>query len=258
MENKTAIEFKNVSKVYKLYKNDKQRFRAIFNRRIKPKLKKATDDVSFTIREGESVALFGRNGAGKSTLLKMITGVTYPTSGEITVNGRVSALLELTAGFDPEFTGRENIFFRGQLLGIDEKEVKAMEDEIIEFADLGDYIDQPVRTYSSGMKARLGFAINANIKPEILIVDEALSVGDKEFRQKCNKKINEIVDTGATFLFVTHSTNVARNFCKRGIVLKMGRIIFDGEINEAIDFYEDFLQKARNARMAKESKKVLG
>lgn len=258
MENKTAIEFKNVSKVYKLYKNDKQRFRAIFNRRIKPKLKKATDDVSFTIREGESVALFGRNGAGKSTLLKMITGVTYPTSGEITVNGRVSALLELTAGFDPEFTGRENIFFRGQLLGIDEKEVKAMEDEIIEFADLGDYIDQPVRTYSSGMKARLGFAINANIKPEILIVDEALSVGDKEFRQKCNKKINEIVDTGATFLFVTHSTNVARNFCKRGIVLKMGRIIFVGEINEAIDFYEDFLQKARNARMAKESKKVLG
>lgn len=258
MENKTAIEFKNVSKVYKLYKNDKQRFRAIFNRRIKPKLKRATDNVSFTIKEGESVALFGRNGAGKSTLLKMITGVTYPTQGEIIVNGRVSALLELTAGFDPEFTGRENIFLRGQLLGIDEKEVKAMEEEIIEFADLGDYIDQPIRTYSSGMKARLGFAINANIKPEILIVDEALSVGDKEFRQKCNKKINEIVGTGATFLFVTHSTNVAKNFCKRGIVLKMGRIIFDGEINDAIDFYEDFLQQARNARLAKESNKVLG
>jgi len=258
MENKTAIEFKNVSKVYKLYKNDKQRFRAIFNRRIKPKLKRATDNVSFTIKEGESVALFGRNGAGKSTLLKMITGVTYPTQGEIIVNGRVSALLELTAGFDPEFTGRENIFLRGQLLGIDEKEVKAMEEEIIEFADLGDYIDQPIRTYSSGMKARLGFAINANIKPEILIVDEALSVGDKEFRQKCNKKINEIVGTGATFLFVTHSTNVAKNFCKRGIVLKMGRIIFDGEINDAINFYEDFLQQARNARLAKESNKVLG
>lgn len=143
MEKKTAIEFKNVSKVYKLYKNDKQRFRAIFNRRIKPKLKKATDNVSFTIKEGESVALFGRNGAGKSTILKMITGVAYPSSGEITVNGRVSALLELTAGFDPEFTGRENIYFRGQLLGIDEKEVKAMEEEIIDFADLGDYIDQP-------------------------------------------------------------------------------------------------------------------
>ncbi len=242
MEKKTAIEFKNVSKVYKLYKNDKQRFRAIFNKRIKPKLKKATDNVSFTIKEGES----------------MITGVAYPSSGEITVNGRVSALLELTAGFDPEFTGRENIYFRGQLLGIDEKEVKAMEEEIIDFADLGDYIDQPVRTYSSGMKSRLGFAINANIKPEILIVDEALSVGDKEFRQKCNKKINEIVDTGATFLFVTHSTGVARNFCKRGIVLKMGRIIFDGDIDDAIGFYEDFLQKARETRMSKESQKVLG
>ena len=258
MEKKTAIEFKNVSKVYKLYKNDKQRFRAIFNKRIKPKLKKATDNVSFTIKEGESVALFGRNGAGKSTILKMITGVAYPSSGEITVNGRVSALLELTAGFDPEFTGRENIYFRGQLLGIDEKEVKAMEEEIIDFADLGDYIDQPVRTYSSGMKSRLGFAINANIKPEILIVDEALSVGDKEFRQKCNRKINEIVDTGATFLFVTHSTGVARNFCKRGIVLKMGRIIFDGDIDDAIAFYEDFLQKAREARMSRESQKVLG
>ena len=258
MENKTAISFKNVSKVYKLYKNDKQRFRAVFNKRIKPTLKKATDDVTFTIEKGESVALFGRNGAGKSTLLKMITGVTYPTKGTIKVSGRVSALLELTAGFDPEFTGRENIYFRGQLLGIPQEEIKALEPEIVEFADLEDYIDQPVRTYSSGMKSRLGFAINANIKPEILIVDEALSVGDKDFRQKCNQKINEIVESGATFLFVTHSTNVAKNFCKRGIVLRKGKITFDGEIDEAIAFYEDYLQKAREARLAKESKKVLG
>ena len=258
MDHKTAIEFKHVSKIYKLYKNDKQRFRAIFSRRIQPKLKKATNDVSFTVKEGESVALFGRNGAGKSTLLKMITGVTYPTEGEIKVNGRVSALLELTAGFDPEFTGRENIFFRGQLLGIPMEEMKAMEEEIVEFAELDDYIDQPVRTYSSGMKARLGFAINANIKPEILIVDEALSVGDKDFRQKCNQKINEIVDSGVTFLFVTHSTNVARNFCKRGIVLRMGKIVFDGEIDDAIAFYEDFLRQVRQARLAKGSQKVLG
>lgn len=258
MDNNTAIEFKNVSKVYKLYKNDKQRFRSIFSRRIKPKLKKATDNVSLTIEKGESVALFGRNGAGKSTILKMITGVTYPTSGEILVNGRVSALLELTAGFDPEFTGRENIYLRGQLMGISESEIRALEEEIIDFAELDDYIDQPVRTYSSGMKARLGFAINANIKPEILIVDEALSVGDKEFRLKCNQKINEIVDSGATFLFVTHSTNVAKNFCKRGIVLRMGRVTFDGEINDAIEFYEDFLQKARAERLAKGTNKVLG
>ncbi|MGN0658328.1 MAG: ABC transporter ATP-binding protein [Emergencia sp.] len=256
---KTAIQFKHVTKKYKLYKNDKQRFKAIFSKKIKPKIKKAIDDVSFTIERGETVALFGRNGAGKSTILKMITGVTYPTSGEIIVDGRVSALLELTAGFDPEFTGRENIFFRGQLLGIDEAEIKALENDIIEFADLGDYIDQPVRTYSSGMKARLGFAINANIKPEILIVDEALSVGDKEFRLKCNRKINQIVADGeATFLFVTHSTKVAKNFCKRGIVLKQGKMLFDGDIQDAIDFYEDLLEKEQEAKKLKGSKKVLG
>lgn len=258
MDTKTAISFNHVSKIYKLYKNDKQRFRAIFNKRIKPTLKKAGDDLTFTIEKGESVALFGKNGAGKSTLLKMITGVIYPTSGEIEVNGRVSALLELTAGFDPEFTGRENIFFRGQLLGIPREEIEALEQEIIDFADLGEYIDQPVRTYSSGMKARLGFAINANIKPEILIVDEALSVGDKEFRQKCNQKINEIVDSGVTFLFVTHSTNVAKNFCKRGIVMRLGKITFDGEIGEAIEFYEDYLQKLKEKRIKKGSSKILG
>ena len=234
----TAITFKHVTKTYKLYKNDKQRFRAIFSRRIKPKLKNAVNDVSFSIEKGEAVALFGRNGAGKSTLLKMITGVAYPNEGDIAVNGRVSALLELTAGFDPEFTGRENIYFRGQLMGINEQEIKELEKEIIDFADLGDYIDQPVRTYSSGMKAKLGFSINANVRPEILIVDEALSVGDKDFRLKCNRKIKEIVASGVTFLFVTHSTDVARDFCKRGIVLKFGQVVFDGEIHEAIKFYE--------------------
>lgn len=256
---KSAIEFRNVTKVYKLYKNDKQRFRAIFSKRVKPKIKKAINDVSFNIEKGESVALFGRNGAGKSTILKMITGVTYPTSGDIEVNGRVSALLELTAGFDPEFTGRENIYFRGQLLGIRDEEIRELEDDIVEFADLGDYIDQPVRTYSSGMKARLGFAINANIKPEILIVDEALSVGDKEFRQKCNQKINEIVGSGeVTFLFVTHSTNVAKSFCKRGIVMKAGKMMYDGDIADAIEFYEDMVEKELEAKRKKGSKKVLG
>lgn len=235
-----AIEFKNVSKRYKLYKNDKQRFRAIFLRNIKPKIKNATDDVSFVINKGETVALFGKNGAGKSTLLKMITGVSYPTTGEINVNGRVSALLELSAGFDPEFTGRENIYFRGQLLGIHHSEIASLENDIIEFAELGDYIDQPVRTYSSGMKARLGFAINVSIKPEILIVDEALSVGDKAFRKKCNQKINKIVEDGnVTFLFVTHSTNVAKNFCKRGIVVVAGKMVFDGPIEEAIKYYDN-------------------
>lgn len=257
--NNIAIQFKNVTKVYKLFKNDKQRFRAIFSKRVKPKIKKAINEVSFTVEKGESVALFGRNGAGKSTLLKMITGVTYPTTGEIIVDGRVSALLELTAGFDPDFTGRENIFFRGQLLGISDKEIKELEDDIIEFADLGDYLDQPVRTYSSGMKARLGFAINANVKPEILIVDEALSVGDKEFRRKCRLKINEVVDNGdVTFLFVTHSTNSAKDFCKRGIVMKAGKMMYDGDIEDAIAFYDDMTDKEMAAKKKIGSKKVLG
>lgn len=255
----TAIEFKNVTKAYKLFKNDKQRFRAIFSRRVKPKVKKAIDDVSFTVEKGETVALFGRNGAGKSTVLKMITGVNYPTSGEITVDGRVSALLELAAGFDPQFTGRENIYFRGQLLGINDAEIRELEDEIIEFAELGDYIDQPIRTYSSGMKARLGFAINANIKPEILIVDEALSVGDKEFRRKCNLKINEIVGEGkVTFLFVTHSTRVAKDFCSRGIVLKAGKVMFDGEIDDAIEYFENMVEKEQEAKKKQGSGRVLG
>lgn len=250
--NNVAIEFKHVKKKYKLFKNEKQRFLAIFSKKIKPKMKLAINDVSFTINRGESVALFGKNGAGKSTLLKMITGVLYPTEGEIFVNGRVSALLELSAGFDPDFTGRENIYFKGQLLGVEEKEIAKLEDTIIEFADIGEYIDQPVRSYSSGMKARLGFAINANIEPEILIVDEALSVGDKAFRRKCNLKIKEILADGkVTFLFVTHSTHVAKNFCDRGIVMKMGSILFDGDINEAASFYEQALEEEMSKFMQK-------
>lgn len=238
-----SIAFKNVTKEYKLYRNDKQRFRAIFIKSIKPNIKRAVNDVSFTIKKGESVALFGRNGAGKSTLLKLITGVIYPNSGDIQVNGRVSALLELTAGFDPEFTGRENIYFRGQLMGMKNDEIAEIEDEVVEFAELEDYIDQPIRTYSSGMKARLGFAINAHVKPEILIVDEALSVGDKAFRIKCNRKIKEIVKNGVTFLFVTHSTKVAQNFCDRGIVMKNGTFMFDGTINDAAEYYENMVDR---------------
>ncbi len=255
-----AIEFKNVTKKYKLYKNDKERFKGIFFKNIKAKEKNAIDDISFVVEKGESVALFGRNGAGKSTLLKMITQVVFPTSGEIYVSGRVSALLELTAGFDMEFTGRENIYFRGQLMGIPHDEIKELEPEIVDFAELGDYIDQPVRTYSSGMKARLGFAINANIKPEILIVDEALSVGDKAFRLKCNAKINEIVESGVTFLFVTHSTSVAKDFCKRGIVMKQGKMILDDTCEKAADFYEKMvaeeIEKKKKIRKEKEKEKL--
>ena len=232
------IEFKNVTKIYKLFKNGKKRFVSLFFKNIKVKEKRAVDNVSFKINKGEAVAIFGKNGAGKSTILKMITGVTFPTEGNVTVNGRVSALLELTSGFDQEFTGRENIYLKGQILGLKNKEIQELEQTIIDFAELEEYIDQPVRTYSSGMKARLGFSINVNIKPEILIVDEALSVGDESFKKKCIKKIKEIIlQENVTLLFVTHSTSVAKEFCSRGIVMKQGKIIYDGEIKNAIDNY---------------------
>ena len=176
-DKKTVIEFRKVYKTYKLFKNDKKRLLSAFFKRVNYKEKKAVNGVSFKIKQGEAVALFGRNGAGKSTILKMITGVTYPTKGRVRVKGRVSALLELTSGFDPELSGIENIYLKGQLMGLKDKEIKEVEQDIINFADLEDYINQPVRTYSSGMKARLGFAVNVSINPEILIIDEALSVG---------------------------------------------------------------------------------
>ena len=237
------IRFKNVSKTYKLFKNERARLKATFTTTPNYREKHAIHDVSFEIRKGESVALFGPNGAGKSTVLKMITGVTKPTKGRIRVDGRVSAMLELTAGFNSELTGRENIYFRGELLGATKSEIQAVEQDIVDFAELGEYIDQPIRTYSSGMKARLGFAVNVNIKPEILIVDEALSVGDERFRKKCNVKISELVGDGVTFLFVTHSLASAKKFCKRGIVLRRGHIVFDGTVEEATKFYGDVVNK---------------
>lgn len=239
-----VIEFKNVTKTYKLFKNDKRRLLGLLFKKIKHTEKKAVDNANFNIQRGESVALFGKNGAGKSTILKMITGVCFPTEGEIIVNGRVSALLELTSGFDPEFTGRENIYLKGQLLGLKNKEIKDVEEKIVEFSQIGEYIDQPVRTYSSGMKARLGFSINVNIKPEILIVDEALSVGDEEFKNKCIKKINSIIkNDNVTLLFVTHATGVAREFCTRGILMEKGKIVFDGAIEDAIGKYDKTIKK---------------
>ena len=244
---KTAIQLKNVSKKYRLFRNEKKRLASFFNKNIEYKTKEVLSNVSLDIEKGESVALFGKNGAGKSTLLKIITGVSYPSSGKVRVNGRVSALLELMAGFDAEMTGRENIYFRGDILGIKKDEMKKAEAKIVEFSELGEYIDQPVRTYSSGMKARLGFAINISVNPDILIVDEALSVGDKAFREKCRKAVNDKIEDGVTFLFVTHSTADARKFCKRGIVMKNGHIVFDGDIKDASEFYKKSILKQKRS-----------
>ena len=237
-----VIRFTNVTKEYKLYKNDKARFRAIFSKNVPHKTKRAVNNLSFEVHKGEGLALIGKNGAGKSTILKMITGVSYPTTGDIYVNGQISALLELSSGFDLEANGTENIKFKCSLMGLSDEEIEEALPDIIEFADLGEYIDQPLRSYSSGMKSRLGFAICVNSKPDILIVDEALSVGDKSFRKKCVKKVREIMsDSDVTLLFVTHSLSTAQEFCHRGIVLDKGTKLFEGTLDEAIEFYEEMI-----------------
>ena len=238
-DREVVVKFSSVTKLYKLYKSDRARFKGLFNKNIPYKENRAVNNLSFEVHKGDSVALLGRNGAGKSTILKMVTGVTFPTEGEVYVKGKVCALLELGAGFDLESTGRENIRFKCSLMGMTDEEIDAVEEDIVSFADVGMYIDQPLRSYSSGMKARLGFAINVNAKPDILIVDEALSVGDKNFQKKCRKKIAEIMaDENVTLLFVTHSLVTAKDFCNRGLVLEKGRKLFEGDIDEAIEFYD--------------------
>lgn len=237
---KPIIVFENVSKIYTLYRNSREQFSALFYRSKKLKKHQALNNISFRIMKGESVAIVGRNGAGKSTLLKMITGVAFPSDGDIYVNGRVSALLELTAGFVPDMTGRENIRFKCYVLGLKGDEITEIETKAIEFADLGEYIDQPVRTYSSGMRVRLGFAININTNPDILVIDEALSVGDAAFKKKCKDKINELIAKRVTVLYVSHSKDI-QDFCDRCIYLQNGTIIFDGTMQEAIKKFPDLV-----------------
>ncbi len=233
------IEFKNVSKIYTLYKDSKQQFIALFLKLKSFKKHKALDGVSFKIHRGESVAIIGRNGAGKSTILKMITGVAFPTVGDVIVKGRVAALLELTAGFVADMTGRENISFKCHVLGLGAAEIKEIEQKVIDFADLGEYIDQPVRTYSSGMKMRLGFAININMNPDILVIDEALSVGDAAFKKKCKDKIREMISRNITVLYVSHGKDI-REICDRCIYLQKGQVIFDGSMDETLERYPEF------------------
>lgn len=245
-----AIRFDNVTKEYSLYKNDRKRLLGIlFKKAVKHKTYRALDNVSFTIKKGESVGIIGRNGAGKSTILKIITGVAFPDTGKVTVNGQVSALLELTAGFDLEMTGKENIYLKGTILGLKKSDVDVLLNDIIEFADIGDYIDQPVRTYSSGMKSRLGFAINVNINPDILVIDEALSVGDSVFSEKCRQKIRSLVDSGTTVLFVSHSKDKIYEFCSRGLLMEKGKLLYDGEVSTAFQKYN-----ALSTNLKKENK----
>jgi len=235
----TAIRFQHVTKTYQLYKNDRTRLLAAFWPRTRCDSVDANHDLSFTIERGEAVAFLGQNGAGKSTALKMISGVTAPTSGRVEIHGRVSALLDLSSGFDMQLTGRENLILRSRLWGMTSAEIAAAMPGIIDFAEIGKYADQPLRTYSSGMRSRLGFALASSLRPDILVLDEVLSVGDRAFSKKSLARMQDIMSTeGVTLLFVTHAMDSARKFCQRGLVIDGGALQYDGPIGQAISYYK--------------------
>lgn len=240
----TIIDIKHLNKVYNLYDKPIDRLKEVLSPTHKSYHREhyALNDISLEIKKGESVGIVGKNGSGKSTLLKIITGVLNPTSGEINVKGKISALLELGAGFNPEYTGIENIYLNGTMMGYSKAEMDEKVDDIIAFADIGDFINQPVKTYSSGMFARLAFAVSINVEPEILIVDETLSVGDTRFQIKCMDKMKEMMEGGTTVLFVSHDINAIRRFCTKCVWINEGRLKEIGSVNTVSDHYMDFLK----------------
>ena len=242
MEN-IAIQVTDVEKVYNLYDKPSDRIKEAlgFGRGKHHTQHHALKGVDLTIRQGECVGIIGTNGSGKSTLLKIITGVLNPTGGSVTVNGRISALLELGAGFNMEYNGIENIYLNGTMIGFSEKEIDEKMDAILEFADIGEYVYQPVKTYSSGMFVRLAFAVAINIDPEILIVDEALSVGDVFFQAKCYHKFEEFKEMGKTIVFVSHDLSSISKYCDRVVLLNQGTKLGEGEPKKMIDIYKQVL-----------------
>lgn len=252
-----AIKIENVSKVYKLYNEPIDRLKEAMHP-FKKKYHKdfyALNNLFFEIKKGETVGIIGKNGSGKSTLLKIITGVLNASSGNVEVNGRISALLELGAGFNFEYTGIQNIYLNGTLMGYTKEEMKKKIPAIIEFADIGDFVNQPVKIYSSGMFVRLAFSVAINTDPEILIVDEALSVGDIKFQQKCLRKIEEF-SKEKTVLFVTHDMGVINKFCNRAIWLNEGNIIEDGTTFEVCKKYQAFMIDSRIGKVTNEGDKL--
>lgn len=257
-ENDIAIEIKGLCKNYKMFNRKRDRLVET----LIPSINRHTDfsaikNLNLTIKKGESVGILGKNGAGKSTLLKMITGVVSPSAGSIEVNGKISSLLELGAAFNPELTGEENIYQHGQVMGLTNEKIEETKQDVIDFADIGDHLYQPVKTYSSGMFARLAFACAINVDPDILIVDEVLSVGDMAFQLKCFKKFEQLKNKGKTILFVTHSINDILNNCNRSIIMNEGVKIFDGGVKEGVENYKKLitgmLKKQEKQEKIKES-----
>lgn len=239
-----AIEVSNISKAFPVYAQPHHRLMQMLSRRNKQRWYQefvALRDVSFNVERGETLGIVGRNGSGKSTLLQIICGTQTPTTGQINVNGRVAALLELGSGFNPEFTGRENVFLNGMVLGLTQREIEQRFDAIAAFAEIGDFMERPVRTYSSGMYVRLAFAVAINVTPDILIVDEALSVGDEAFQRKCFARINQIREEGATILFVSHSASTVVELCNRAVLLDGGELIAMGSPKYIVSRYQKIL-----------------
>ena len=239
-----VIKVDHVSKVYKIYDQPTDRFKEALG--IGKKQYHwdyyALNDLSFQVGKGEIVGIVGRNGSGKSTILKILTGVLNPSSGSVQTHGKVAALLELGAGFNMEYTGMKNIYLNAAMMRVSQEEIEKRIPDILAFADIGDYINQPVKTYSSGMFVRLAFAVAINVDPDILIVDEALAVGDARFQMKCMDKFMEFVERGKTILFVTHDVNSVKRFCNRAIWLNQGHMIMEGNTDEVTDRYLDFLK----------------
>jgi lipopolysaccharide transport system ATP-binding protein len=245
-----AIKVENLSKCYQIYDRPQDRLLQMLVRGRKQYFREfwALKDVSFEIKKGETVGIIGRNGSGKSTLLQMICGTLNPTSGNIQTNGRIAALLELGSGFNPEFTGRENVYMNASVLGLSNKEIDARFNDIVAFADIGDFIEQPVKTYSSGMMVRLAFAVIVHVDADILVVDEALAVGDAIFVQKCNRFIRNFVEKG-TLLFVSHAIQSVLELCDRSIWLKHGEVSQDDDAKEVVRHYHAYVHQQINADM---------
>ena len=243
MFSEKAIEVVGLSKCYRVYDRPQDRLVQMLTlgRRQLYQEFWALRDVSFSVGRGETVGIIGRNGSGKSTLLQMICGTVTPSAGTVTINGRVAALLELGAGFNPEFTGRENVILNAAILGFSKETIEERMAEVLAFSELGDFLDQPVKTYSSGMYARLAFSIAIHVDPEILIVDEALAVGDFRFVAKCMRRIKDIQDRGVTILFVSHDVSSVRTLCQRAIWLDKGRLVEDSDVFPVTDRYMEYM-----------------
>ncbi len=246
------IEVKHVTKDYRLYNKNSDIVKELLFKKSYGQVYKALNDINFNVKKGTTYGVVGTNGSGKSTILKLINGTVYPTSGEINVKGTVS-LLNVGAGIVPKYTGIENIYYKCTLFGLKEKEIKEKFQSIIEFSELGDFINQPVNKYSSGMKSKLGFAIAIHLEADVLIIDEALAVGDKLFKNKCNQKMNELKAKGTTILFVSHSSGQMKKFCDRACWIQKGELMCKGEVKDIMKIYDSFLDRKQTLKQIKKT-----